>query len=79
MPTSLHGYQRLIIKGVPVWKKDDSIYLYDTDIQTNPIKIGTLSGGFSENWTTVCKEKLETYRNDMIIRTRRTATSSKKK
>ena len=62
-----------------MWKKDDNLYLYDTDIQANPIKIGTLSEGFSADWSSLCSKKLETYRKDSTVRTRRTGASSKKK
>ena len=79
MPTSLYGYQRILVRGVPVWKKEDNLYLYDTDVNIAPIKIGSLSGGFSENWGALCEEKLKTYRGDSVVRTRRTGTGSKKK
>jgi hypothetical protein len=77
MPTSLHGFQRLIVKGVPVWKKEDALYYYDTDVNTNPTKVGTLSGGFDANWMSICKEKLESYRSSLTVRTRRTSPKKK--
>jgi hypothetical protein len=67
------------VKGIPVWKKEDNLYLYDTDVQTNPIKIGTLSGGFSTDWLEHCNEKIVSYRKDQAVRTRRTVTAPKKK
>jgi len=80
MPASVNGYQRIIVKGIPVWKKDDSLYLYDTDVSTNPIKIGTVSEGFSAEWYEACATKLETYRKEMVSRVRRVnAAVSKKK
>jgi hypothetical protein len=80
MPASVNGYQRIIVKGIPAWKKDDSLYLYDTDVSTNPIKIGTVSEGFSTGWYATCSAKLETYRKEMVSRVRRVnAVASKKK
>lgn len=80
MPTSLNGYQRIIVKGVPAWKKDDKLYLYDTDVGTAPIHIGTVSEGFSVSWLPPCSSKLATYRTEMVSRVRRTGgTPSKKK
>jgi len=80
MPASVNGYQRIIVKGIPVWKKDDGLYLYDTDVSTNPIKIGTVSEGFFEEWYEVCTAKLENYRKEMASRVRRVnAPAGKKK
>jgi len=80
MPTSLNGYQRAIVKGVPVWKKGDALYLYDMDVGSHPINIGTASEGFSVTWVADCSAKLATYRAEAVSRVRRAnATPSKKK
>ena len=79
MPASLNGYQRIIVKGVPAWKKDDVLYLYDTDVGTNPIVVGTVSGGFSESWSDATIHKLEQYRKDITSRVRRSVTTASKK
>jgi len=79
MPPSLNGYQRAIVKGVPTWKKDDVLYLYDTDVGTNPIAIGTVSEGYSATWSTATATKLEQYRTDLVARVRRTSPASSKK
>ena len=78
MPSSLHGYQRLILRGVPVWKKDDNVYLYDIDVGTNPIHIGTVSGGFKPDWLDSCQARLNLYQTCMVSRTRSSAPSKKK-
>jgi hypothetical protein len=77
MPTSFHGYQRILIKGVPVWKKNETLFLYDTDVDTNPIEVGTVSGGFKADWLSGCSTKLSKYRGDIASRVR--ATPAKKK
>jgi hypothetical protein len=80
MPASVNGYQRIIVKGIPAWKKDDNLYLYDTAVATDPIKIGTVSEGFSPEWHTACSTKMEAYRKEMVSRVRRVnAAGSKKK
>ena len=79
MPTSLNGYQRAIVKGVPVWKKDGTLYLYDMDVGTNPINIGTASEGFSATWVADCSAKLTTYRAEAASRVRRVNTTPSKK
>ena len=79
MPASLNGYQRIIVRGVPAWKKEDVLYLYDTDVGTNPIVVGTVSGGFSESWSDATAQKLEQYRTDLASRVRRSVTATSKK
>ena len=54
MPTNLQGYQRVIVRGVPAWKKDGNLYYYDQDVVTNPLKIGTVSEGFVTNTGELC-------------------------
>ena len=79
MPTNLQGYQRAIVSGVPVWKKDGNLYYYDQDVVTNPLKIGTVSEGFATNTSELCSERVTTFRASMEVRNRITVTSPKKK
>ena len=79
MPTNLHGYQRIILRGVPAWKKDGNLYYYDQDVVSNPLKIGTVSEGFSENIGQVCSERVNAFRRTIEVRNRAATTPSKKK
>ena len=79
MPTNLQGYQRVIVGGVPVWKKDGNLYYYDQDVVTNPLKIGTVSEGFATNTAELCSERVTTFRASIEVRNRITTTSPKKK
>ena len=78
MQTSFNGYQRLIVKGIPTWKKEDALYLYETDVGTNPVQIGTVSGGFAPTWLEKCDARLESYRSSVVSRQRSTAPPKKK-
>jgi len=72
MPTNLQGYQRLIVKGIPTWKKDENLYYYDQDVVANPLKIGTVSEGFAANAAELCSERIATFRQTIESRNRLT-------
>ncbi len=76
MPTNLQGYQRVIVGGVPAWKKDGDLYYYDQDVVMNPLKIGTVSEGFATNLGELCESRVEAFRSTIDVRNR---ASSKKK
>jgi hypothetical protein len=76
MPTNLQGYQRVIVRGVPAWKKDGDLYYYDQDVVTNPLKIGTVSEGFMTNLGELCERRVGAFRAAIEVRNR---ASSKKK
>jgi hypothetical protein len=76
MPTNLQGYQRVIVRGVPAWKKDGDLYYYDQDVVTNPLKIGTVSEGFATNLGELCESRVAAFRAAIEVRNR---ASSKKK
>ena len=78
MPTNLQGYQRLIVKGIPAWKKDENLYYYDQDVVANPLKIGTVSEGFAANAAELCSERLTAFRQTIESRNRSTGPSKKK-
>jgi len=79
MPTNFQGYQRVIVRGVPAWKKEGVLYYYDEDIAKTPLKIGTVADGFVADVAVACSEKVEAWRLTLESRNRSTATSSKKK
>ena len=79
MPTNLHGYQRVIVRGVPAWKKDGDLYYYDQDIATNPLKIGTVSEGFATNVGELCATRVADFRTTIEVRNRVATAPPKKK
>jgi hypothetical protein len=79
MPTNLHGYQRVIVRGVPAWKKDGDLYYYDQDVFTNPLKIGTVSEGFAANTGELYLERIANFRAGLEVRNRASAAPPKKK
>jgi hypothetical protein len=79
MPTNLQGYQRVIVRGVPAWKKDGDLYYYDQDVVINPLKIGTVSEGFATNIDELCSERTVTFRTGLEVRNRVATAPPKKK
>lgn len=79
MPANLHGYQRVIVRGVPAWKKDGDLYYYEQDVFTNPLKIGTVSEGFATNTGDLCSERIATFRSGLEVRNRAAAAAPPKK
>lgn len=79
MPTNLQGYQRVIVKGIPAWKKDENLYYYDQEVVTSPLKIGTVSEGFAANAAELCLEKVVAWRATVESRNRSSGTPAKKK
>jgi hypothetical protein len=79
MPTSFHGYQRVLIRGIPAWKKDGILYYYDMDVVSNPLVIGSVSEGFKESVRDICAEQVVAFRSKIEVRKRSAGTSAKKK
>jgi hypothetical protein len=79
MPTNTNGYQRVIVGGVPVWKKDGDLYYYDQDIVKNPLKIGTDTGGFVANMSEICASRIAAFRTTIGVRNRMATAPAKKK
>jgi hypothetical protein len=78
MPTNFQGYQRVIVRGIPAWKKDESLYYYDEDVAKTPLKIGTVSGGFVADVAEVCAPKVQAWRATVESRNRSSAPPKKK-
>ena len=79
MPTNLQGYQRVMVRGIPAWKKDDNLYYYDMDVAKSPLIIGTVAEGFATNAVDICSEKVVAFRAGIESRSRSAATPAKKK
>jgi hypothetical protein len=79
MPTNLHGYQRVIIRGIPAWKKGNGLYYYEQDVATNPLQIGTVSEGFATNVDELCSERIAAFRRTIEVRNRASAAPPNKK
>jgi len=79
MPTNLHGYQRVIIRGIPAWKKGNGLYYYEQDVGTNPLQIGTVSEGFATNVDELCSERIAAFRRTIEVRNRASAAPPNKK
>ena len=78
MPISINGFQRVIVQGIPVWKNSaNEYYAYESDVTTNPIRLGSETEGFTVNWTEFYSARLDAYRNELASRKR--AVSSQKK
>jgi hypothetical protein len=78
MPTNLQGYQRIMIQGIPAWKKDENLYYYDQDVVTSPLKIGTVSEGFIKNAVELCSTKVASFRASIESRNRSANTNTAK-
>jgi len=70
-----------MVQGIPAWKKDESLYYYDQDVGTAPLKIGTVSEGFTVNAADLCSAKLTAFRASIESRNRSAggSASAKKK
>ena len=78
MPTNFQGYQRVIVRGIPAWKKDDSLYYYDEDVAKTPLKIGTVADGFVADVAAVVESKVQAWRTTVESRNRSSAPPKKK-
>jgi hypothetical protein len=83
MPAHTAAYQRILVKGIPVWKdKEGSLYYYESSVQPTEqtrIKIGSESTGLSSDCMELLQSKLESYRQTMVSRTRLVAAPAEKK
>lgn len=79
MPTNFHGFQRVLIRGIPAWKKEGNLYYYDTDVVTNPLIIGTVSEGFAEGAEELCSDRVIAFRTKIEVRNRSANAPAKKK
>jgi len=79
MPTNFHGFQRVLVRGIPAWKKEGNLYYYDTDVVTNPLIIGTVSEGFAEEVEELCSDRVIAFRTKIEVRNRSANTPAKKK
>ncbi len=79
MPTNFHGFQRVLVRGIPAWKKEDTLYYYDTDVVTNPLVIGTVSEGFAEDAEELCSDRVIAFRTKIEVRNRGANAPAKKK
>ena len=71
MPVTTNGFQRVIVKGIPVWKNSANEYFaYEQDVATNPIRLGSESEGFTVNWKEFYEARLNSYRDSLITRIR---------
>ena len=67
-----------MVQGIPAWKKDETLYYYDQDVGTAPLKIGTVSEGFVLNATDLCSAKVTTFRATIESRNRSSCSPKKK-
>jgi hypothetical protein len=66
-----NGFQRAIIKGIPVWKNSANEYFaYEQDVSTNPIRLGSESEGFTVSWNEFYEARLNSYRDSLVTRIR---------
>jgi hypothetical protein len=79
MPTNFQGYQRVIVRGIPAWKKDESLYYYDEDVAKTPLKIGTVADGFVDDVAILCSSKVQAWRLTVESRNRSSGAPPKKK
>ena len=79
MPTNFHGFQRVLVRGIPAWKKEDVLYYYDTDVVTNPLVIGKVSEGFAEDAEELCSDRVAAFRSKIEVRNRSANPPAKKK
>lgn len=71
MPTTWNGMTRELVDGIPVWRnKAGELFLYDQDLSKAPVRVGTTSNGFAENWQECMAHHLETYRTAATARPR---------
>lgn len=79
MPTTWNGMTRVLVEGIPIWKNGTGeIFYYEHEPAGQPIKIGTLAGGFSGDWIEACAEGLAAYRQNLKVRARAGAGPARK-
>lgn len=68
------GVQRVLVKGVPVWRDAArNLYYYDGSGEVGAatrIQIGTEASGFFEDWATRLETELADFRARQTARTR---------
>jgi hypothetical protein len=79
MPTNFQGFQRVIIRGIPAWKKEGVLYYYDDDVGKTPLNIGTVVDGFVSEAVDLCSTKVQAWRATIESRNRSSGTPAKKK
>jgi hypothetical protein len=79
MPTNFHGFQRVLVRGIPAWKKEGTLYYYDMDVVTNPLVIGSVSEGFAEGAEELCSDRVIAFRSKIEVRNRSANAPAKKK
>lgn len=71
MPITIPGFKCVIVAGIPVWKNSaDDYFAYETDVATNPIRLGSESEGLTVNWKEYYEERLAKYRESLEARVR---------
>lgn len=75
----VNGMQRVLYQGIPVLKNTtNDLFIYNPS-STDPIKIGSESGGFAENWKELYAATLDSYRDSLAPRLRSAAAGAAKK
>ena len=68
------AYQRILLKGVPVWKDAEGrLYYYENSTpptHDNKVLIGTEAAGLNSDWQIVLQSYLHTYREGAASRAR---------
>jgi hypothetical protein len=64
---------RVLIEGLPAWKNGaGELFFYDQDLSKPPFQIGTIEGGFADDWVSRLQERLAEYRALAVPRVRAT-------
>jgi hypothetical protein len=74
--------QRVLYKGVPVWRDSEkNLYAYEPGVTPGPtsLKIGTESDGLSEGWKVAYEPRLQAFRQSLEVRSRKRATPATRK
>ena len=73
------GMQRVMVQGVPMWRNSaKELFAYDHITTTNPIRLGTESGGLVAGWQDIFEPRLKQYRESLDVRARVPTAANKK-
>jgi hypothetical protein len=74
--------QRVLYKGVPVWRDSEkNLYAYEAGVTpgSTSLKIGTESDGLSEDWKVAYEPRLQAFRQSLEVRNRKSTTPATSK
>jgi len=69
----------VIVRGIPAWKKEESLYYYDQDVGTAPLKIGTVADGFVGDAVGLAADKVQAWRATVESRNRSSGAAKSRK